>query len=132
MVGEESAAVVAGEDAGVAPALARALAVRLRHGAQVEDVHDEQVAGFGAFHGDGAAEHVRVGEVDVADVVGGVVVPDLVVGPVPALDTELRAGPHGDGGRDVGVPAVVAGHFLVTHGHGLVDTEDDFGHGLPP
>lgn len=131
-VGEEAAAVVLGEDAGVAPALPGAFSLRLRYGAQVEDVHDEQVAGLGALHRDGAAEHVGVGEVDVTDVVGRVVVADLVVGPVPALDAEIRARLHGDGRRDVGVPAVVAGDLLVSHGHGLVDAEDDFGHERPP
>src|SRR5690606_38856195 len=121
-----------GEDAGVAPPLAGDLSRLLRDGADVEDVDDEQVAGLGALDRDGSAQHVAGREVDVAHVVGRVVVADLPVRPLPALDAELRAGTDGGGRRDVGVPPVVAGNGLVAHGTGLVDAEDDFGHGDPP
>ena len=128
VLGEEPAAVGLGEDAGVAPALAGCVADLLRDRAEIEDVDDEQVAGFGALDGDRPGEHVGAGEVDVANVVGGVVVADLAVGPFAALDADRGAGPHGGGGWDVGVPAVVAGYALIAHGPGLVDGEHDVGH----
>ena len=128
VVGEEPAGVGLGEDAGVAPALAGGRPGLLRHRAQVEDVDHQQVAGLGALDLDGAAEHVGVGQVDVADVVGGVVVAELGVGPLAALDPELAARPYRGGRRDVGMPAVVAGDGLVAHGSGLVDAEDDVWH----
>jgi hypothetical protein len=91
VVGEEAAAVDLGEDAGVAPALARGVAVLLWRlaGPEVEDVDDEEVARLRALDLDRAAEHVRLGQVDVAHVVGGVVVAELRVGPLAALDPEL-------------------------------------------
>ena len=100
----------------------------MRHRAEVEDLDREQVTGLCALDGDRAAEHVRRGQVDVADVVGRVVVAELGVGPLPALDPELTAGLHEGSTGDVGVPAVVAGDGLVAHGLGLVDAEDHFWH----
>ena len=105
VVGEEPAAVRLGEDPGVAPALPGRVAVLLRRlaGAQVEDVDHEQVARLRALDLDRAAEHVRHAEVHVAHIVGRVVVAQLGVGPLPALDPELRAGAdrrRGAGCRD--------------------------------
>ena len=128
VVGEEPAGVGLGEDAGVAPALAGGGAGLLGDRAEVEDVDHQQVAGLGALDLDGAAEHVGVGQVDVADVVGRVVVAELGVGPLAALDPELAAGLHRGGTGDVGVPAVVAGDGLVAHGLGLVDAEHHVWH----
>ena len=128
VVGEEPAGVGLGEDAGVAPALAGGRARLLGDRAEVEDVDHQQVAGLGALDLDGAAEHVGVGQVDVADVVGGVVVAELGVGPLAALDPELAAGLHEGGTGVVGVPAVVAGDGLVAHGLGLVDAEHHVWH----
>lgn len=90
------------------------------------------VAGLGAFHGDRAAEHVRVGEGDVADVVGGVVVADLVGGPVPALDAEVRARLDGDGGgcrAASGCGRVPSGR-VVAHGHAWSTLKTTSGMGL--
>ncbi len=83
MVGEETAAVVAGEDAGEAPLVAP-------QAADIEDVDDENVAGLGPFDLDRAAQDVDDRQVDVADVVRAVVVLDLAVGPVLAFDPERR------------------------------------------
>ncbi len=82
----------------------------------VEQVHDQQVARSGALDRDRAAEDVDAGQPDVTDVVGGVVVPDLTVGPVLALDPEHVSGPDRDHGRDVGMPAVVANLGLLVEG----------------
>jgi hypothetical protein len=128
VVGQEAAAVGLGEDARVAPALAGGLPDLLRYRPEVEDVDDEQVTRLGALDADRAGEHVRVREVDVADVVGGVVVADLGVCPLAALDAELLARANHRRDRDVGVPSVVPGYRLVPHGLGLVDGEDHFWH----
>src|SRR3954453_10092738 len=64
-----------------------------------------------------------MGEVDVADVVGGVVVAYLAVGPLAALDTDALPRAHHGGDGDVRVPPVVAGHRLVAHRLGLIDGE---------
>ena len=58
LVGEEGAAVLLGEDAGVAPALAGQGALFLRDGSDVDDVHDQQVARLRALDGERARERV--------------------------------------------------------------------------
>jgi hypothetical protein len=126
VVGEEPAAVLLGEDAGVTPALPGRVADLLGHRAQVEDVDHQQVAGFGAF------EHVTAVELHVADVVGGVVVADLRIGPLPALDADRGVRCHRHGWRDVRVPSVVSGYRLVPHRLRLINTEYDIGHDRPP
>ena len=55
-------------------------AVRL--GADVEQVDHQQVAGLGALHADRAGQEVHGRQVDVAHVVGAVVVLDEAAGPV--------------------------------------------------
>jgi hypothetical protein len=117
------------EDPGVAPALTGRVADLLGTRPEIEDVDDEQVTRLGALDRDRPREHVRAVEIHVADVVGGVVVVNLRVRPLAALDPELAPGPHRRGGRDVRVPAVVAGHRLLGHRLGLVDRENDLGHG---
>src|SRR5690606_9409285 len=78
VVGEERAAVVLGEDPGVAPALTGQRAgVFLREWADVEDVDDEEVAGLGTLYRERPAEGVHDRERRVPDVVRGVVVLDL-------------------------------------------------------
>ena len=131
-VGEEAAAVLRGEDAGVPPALAGRGTDLLRDRTEVEDVDDQQVPGLGPLDRDRPAQHVRHVEVHVAHVVGRVVVDDLVVGPLPAFHPDVLPRAHGDRGRDVGVPPVVARHRLVPHRLGLVNAEDDVGHGELP
>src|SRR5215211_3732947 len=130
VVGQEPPRVGPGKHTRVAPALARGrpLILGRLHRAELQDVDDQQVARLGALDLDWAAEHVGAGEVDVADVVGRVVVAELGVGPLPALDPELTDWLHEGGTRDVGMPAVVAGDGLVAHGLGLVDAEDHFWH----
>src|ERR1700716_966810 len=127
-VGQEPAAVGLREDPGVPPALTGNVADFLWHRTEIEDVDDEQVAGLGTLDVDRPGQHVRVGQVDVAHVVGGVVVTDLAVGPLAALDPDRLARADGNSGRDVGMPPVVAGYGLVPHRAGLVDGEDDIWH----
>src|SRR4051812_20033781 len=61
-------------------------------------------------------------------VVGGVVVSELGVRPLPALHAELAARLHRVGGRNVGMPAIVTRHRLIAHGLRLIDAEDDLRH----
>src|SRR5829696_7567254 len=86
-VGEETTAILLGEDAGVAPLISGP-----GGGSHVEDVHDQQVARLRAVNVDRPAQDVAGREVYIADVVRGIVVPDLQVGPIQALDAEVCAG----------------------------------------
>ena len=84
VIGQEAAAVLLGEEAVEAP---QALLQR----ADVEQVDHQQVAGLGALDADRAGQEVHDGEVDVAHVVGGIVVLDEAAGPVIGLDDEIVA-----------------------------------------
>ncbi len=128
VVGEEAPAVDLGEDPGVSPSLAGHRPGLLGDRAQVEDVDDEEIARFGPFDADRAAEHVTTVQVDVPDVVGRVVVTNLAVRPFPALDADLLAGAHLRHRGHVRMPPVVAGDVLLRHGAGRVVTEHYVGH----
>jgi len=68
---EETAAVLLCRDTGIALTLAgERPRVFLRNGANIEDVHDQEVARFGAFDGKWARERVDVVERGVEDVLG--------------------------------------------------------------
>jgi hypothetical protein len=70
-------------------------------------------------------------EVDVAHVVGAVVVLDKAAGPVEGLEDEVVAGVDPAGHRDVRVPAVV--DVLVLDGRlRQVDLDQGVGHGASP
>ncbi len=99
VVGQEAAELLLAEDAGIAPPLV------VEH-ADVENIDDDDVAGLGTRHPDRPRQVVARREVDVADVVGAVVVVDLATGPVEALHTEGFAGLHFRDHRNVGVPTV--------------------------
>jgi hypothetical protein len=105
VVGEEAAAVLACEDAREPP-------LRVGQDSHVQDVHHQQVAGFGTLYADGPAEIVHLREVDDLDVVRRIVIGDLTAGPVHALDPKLIAGLHPGHHGNVGVPAVVQ-HVLL-------------------
>ena len=64
MVGEEAAAVVLVEDAGEAPLVAG-------QAADIENVHDQDVARLGPRDLDGPAQHVDDRQIDIADVSRG-------------------------------------------------------------
>ena len=68
---------------------------------------DEQIARFSAFHADGTAQVMHLGEVHIAHVVGAVVVKNLTAGPVHAFDAEFIAGFYPGIHGNVGMPAVV-------------------------
>ena len=109
LVGEESAAVSASEDAGVAPSLPRQRpTVLLRDRAKIENVDDQQVPGFGTFNGKGAREAVNAFQGSIQDVFGRVVVVDSAVKPLPAVGAKSRSRLYCHDWRDIGVPSVVA------------------------
>src|SRR4051794_28948046 len=115
---EKAATVLLGEDAGVAPLISGS-----GGGSHVEDVHDQQVARLSAVDVDRPAQNVAGREVYIADVVCGIVVPDLQVGPIQALDPRVCAGVCRGRCRDVWVPGVVSGHLLILHGFVHVNLE---------
>ena len=82
MVGEKAAAVLLREEAVEAPQA-------LRQRADIEQVDDQQIAGFGAFDADRTGQEMHDDEVDVAHVVGRFVVLDEAAGPVIGLDDEI-------------------------------------------
>jgi hypothetical protein len=125
----EAAAVGLREDSGIAPALTGSVADLLRHRTEVKDVDDEQIARLGTLDVERPGQHVRMRQVDISDVVCGVVVADLPVGPFPAFDPNLLSWTDIGRWRDVGVPPVVTGHGLVAHRVCLINGEDDVGHG---
>jgi|GEM_PF-7062047 len=100
VIGEEAAAVLLGEEAVEAP---QALLQRT----DVEQVDDEQIAGLGALDADRAGQEVHDREIDVAHVIGRVVVLDEAASPVDGLDNEIvtRTDPLDD--RNLGMPTVV-------------------------
>ena len=109
LLGEEPAAVLGCEHAGVAPALAgQRPRVLLRDRADIEDVDDEQVARFRARDGDRPAEHVHARKRRVENILGGVVVVDGTVEPLATVHAEDIARFDLDLGRDVRMPPVVA------------------------
>ena len=81
--------------------------------ADVVDIDHEQIAGLGALDAERAAQIMHFGQVDVPDVIGGIVVFDLAAGPVVTFDPELVAWfePFDDG--NVWMPAVMGFNLLV-------------------
>ena len=100
MVGQEAAAVLLGEEAVKAP---QALLQRT----DVEQIDHQEIAGLGALDADRAGQEVHDRQIDVAHVVGGIVVLDEAAGPVIGLDDEIVAGIDPRHDRNIGVPAVV-------------------------
>ena len=106
MLVEEPTAVLVGEDASEAP-------LRIFEPTDVVDVDDQQVAGLGTLDPERTAQVVHLGQVDVPDVVRGIVVLDLPAGPVIAFDAKLVAWLEPSNDRDVGMPAVVSLYGLI-------------------
>ena len=104
VIGQKAAAILLGEKAVEAPEA-------LLQGTDVEQVDHEQIAGLGALDADRAGQEVHDRQVDVAHVVGRIIVLDEAAGPVIGLDDEIipRIDPGHD--RNVGVPTVV--HHVV-------------------
>ena len=112
VLGQEPAAVLLGEDAREAVG---------GDGADVEDVHHEQIAGLGAFDVHRAGEGMRPGEIDVAHVGRIVVVGDLAIEEVQGLEDDVLARLHPHHGGDVRMPTVHPDDFrlLAEAGAGL-------------
>jgi hypothetical protein len=86
-------------------------------GLDVLDLDEEDIAGLGGFDFKRAREVMDLGQVDVLDVVGGVVVFDLAAGPVEAFDFDDFVVGDGAAEGDVGVPAVLPVVLLVLVRH---------------
>src|SRR5262249_58620392 len=105
--------------------------VLLRDRADIQDVHDEQVARLGALDGEGAAELVNGQQRGVQDVIGGIVVDDGSVEPFPTVDPEAVSRLDGGHRRNLRVPAVVAQLLLILELLGRIELENDLGHRSP-
>jgi hypothetical protein len=93
----------------------------------IQEVDDEEIARFGTLHSNRAAQEVDDGEVDVTNIVGGVVVLNEAAGPIVGLNDEVLAGFHPCNHGDVRVPAVVD-HVIFVRALGEVDFDDCFRH----
>src|ERR1700682_455401 len=120
MIGQEPAAVLLGEEAVEAPQA-------FLHRADVEQIDHQQVAGLRALAADRAGQEVHDRQIDVAHVVGGVVVLDEAAGPVIGLDDEIVARADPRHHRDVGMPAVV-NHVVVVGRLRKIDLDQCFWH----
>ena len=100
MFGQEAAAVALGENAGKSP-------FKFRKHSNIEQINDEQVAGFRALHADGAAEVMNLRQIDFQNVAGVVVVLNLAAGPIDTLHAEFLTRFHVSDHRDIRMPAVV-------------------------
>ena len=117
VLAEETAAVAARKNAVEAP-------LPFRQGADVQQIHHQQVAGLRAGHAHRAGQEMHGAQVQVADVVGAIVVAHIASGPVVALQHEIVAGPHPARHRNVRMPAVVNLRIVV---RGLIEIDLDQG-----
>ncbi len=100
MVGQESATVLLGEEAVKTPQA-------FLHRADVEQVDNQEIAGLRALDADRTGQKVHDRQIDIAHVVGGIVVLDEAAGPVVGLDDEIVARIDPRHHRNVGMPAIV-------------------------
>ncbi len=120
MIGQETAAVLLGEEAVEAP---QALLQR----SDIEQIDHQEIAGLGALDADRAGQEMHDRQVDVADVVGGIVVLDKAAGPVIGLDDEVVAGIDPRHHRNVGVPAIMD-HVVFVGRTGEIDLDQCLWH----
>ncbi|KAJ3472235.1 hypothetical protein NLG97_g11165 [Lecanicillium saksenae] len=85
MLIQEAASVLLGKDAGEAPG---GVFKRLHVG----DVDDKQIAGLSALDFKRPSQIMDLGEIDIANVVGAVIVANLTTRPVQAFDLNSLAG----------------------------------------
>lgn len=81
--------------------------MRVRQGAEVEQIDDQKVAGIRAFDLEETAEIVHAQQVHVADVARAIVVADLPARPVVALEPECVARLEGADEWDIRMPTIV-------------------------
>src|SRR5699024_12360886 len=119
------------EDAGIPPARAGQIPWLLgyRHRSHIDDIHNQEIPGFGTLH----AERSRKGVTDVEggseDVLGGFVVTLRAVEPVATVDAEGLPGPDGLHRGDLRMPPVWARGTRMVEGLGWARWEERFGHG---
>ncbi len=107
MLGQETAAVLLGEQRVETPA-------RIILCADVKNVHDQQIARFGALERERTGKVMDARQIDIADIVGAFIVSDLSASPVKTFHAQNFSGLEGLDHRYVRVPAVMClnGGFL--------------------
>ena len=120
VVGEKAAAVLLGEEAVEAP---RALG----KDADVENIDNEEIARLGAVHADRPGQKVHNAQINVAHIVGQLIVLDETSGPIVGLHHEVfaRLDPLDNG--NVRVPPIVD-HFVFVGRFRKVNLHDRLGH----
>src|ERR1700722_3359736 len=100
MLGEEAAAILFREEAVETP---ETFLLRT----DIEQIDHQEVAGLRAFDTDRTGEEMHDRQVDVAHVIGGIVVLDEAAGPIVGLDDEIVAWIDPRHNRNIRMPAVV-------------------------
>ncbi|MNX37815.1 hypothetical protein D3C86_681340 [compost metagenome] len=120
MFGQKAAAIVLAEKAIETPEA-------FLLGADIQQVHHQQVTGLGAFDTDGAGQEVHRGQVHIAHIRGIVIVLDRAARPVVGFKHEViaRLDPRRHG--NIGMPAIVHA-FVFVGGLGQVDLDQGFRH----
>src|SRR5699024_7057051 len=87
--------------------------VLLRQRAHIEDIDDEQIAGFGFGDRYRARKRVDLRDGRVSDVLGGVVVFNEAVKPLATMHPERVSGVHMHGRGNIGMIAIMSEYPLV-------------------
>ena len=123
MIRQEPAAILLGEEPVKAPCI-------VRECADIQKIHDKQIARFGTLHTHRTAQEMHDAQVDIANIGGRIVILDEAAGPVIAFDdkvlTRLDRGDH----WNVRMPAIV-NHVVVVGGLRQVDLDEGIRHSVP-
>src|SRR5690606_39259768 len=99
VIGQKAAEFRLAENPGIAPFL-------ILEWADVENIDNQQVAGLSAGDADRSGQMVARRQIDIANIVGAVIVGDLAAGPVEAFDAEGISWPDHRGHRNIRMPAI--------------------------
>src|SRR5690625_87682 len=132
LVYEERSAIGFSEDPILAPALTgQRPRVLLRQRAHIEDIDDEQIAGFGSGDRHRARKRVDLRDGRVSAVLGRVVVFNEAVKPLAAMHPECVSGLHVHGRGNIGMIAIMSEYLLVGERFRRVQWKYYFGHDGP-
>src|SRR5690242_13144961 len=106
MVGQKAATVLLREKSIETPKT-------FRQRADVQQIDNQKIARLSTFDPDGAGEEVHDRKIDIADVVGGIVVFNEASGPVIGFDNKVVTWFDPRDHRDVGMPAIVNSGILI-------------------
>src|SRR5579875_2720943 len=121
MLGEKATAIFLREKPVESPAV-------MRKDADIENIDDEQVARLGSLDTDRTAQKVHDREIDIADILGRIVVLDETAGPIITLNNKIRSRFDSCHHRNIRMPAVM-NHIILVRGLREVYFDDGISHG---